>query len=44
MSDWAKELKVPITVTDREGNIIEMNDASRGGQKYGGAALLGRSV
>lgn len=45
MSDWAKELKVSITVTDREGNIIEMNDASKEVfQKYGGSALLGRSV
>ena len=45
MSDWAKELKVGITVTDRDGNIIEMNDKSKEVfQKFGGHELIGRSV
>ncbi|HPQ71628.1 MAG TPA: PAS domain-containing protein [bacterium] len=43
--EWADELGVAITVCDREGIIIEMNEASRAVfVKYGGAALLGTNV
>jgi transcriptional regulator with PAS, ATPase and Fis domain len=45
MDDWAQELGAAITVCDREGNILEMNDRSaRTFQKSGGQALLGTNV
>jgi transcriptional regulator with PAS, ATPase and Fis domain len=45
-NDWAKELPVSITVCDRDGIILEMNDkaiktfASDGGAKLIGTNLL----
>lgn len=42
---WAKELPIAITVCGIDGTIIEMNDKScKVFEKYGGAALSGRSV
>ena len=43
--DWAKELPVSITVTDRDANILYMNDkAAATFTKYGGEALIGNSL
>lgn len=45
MSDWAKELNVAITVSDENGNIVEMNDKSvKTFQNYGGKNLIGKSL
>ena len=44
-ADWAKEINVAITVSDREGNIIEMNDKSADVfSKYGGRNLIGQRL
>lgn len=44
-TNWVKEFPAKITVTDIEGNIVEMNDASlEGYKKDGGAALIGKDV
>jgi transcriptional regulator with PAS, ATPase and Fis domain len=43
--EWTKELPVSITVCDRDGIIIEMNDrAVRTFEKDGGRALIGTNV
>ncbi len=42
---WLKSLPVAITVTDKEGKIIEMNDKSADVfSKYGGYELLGKDL
>lgn len=42
---WVKELKVAITVCDREGVALEMNDrAAVTHEKDGGRELIGRSI
>jgi transcriptional regulator with PAS, ATPase and Fis domain len=42
---WSKELPAAITVCDRDGKILEMNDRSvRTLEKDGGAALVGKNV
>jgi len=42
---WVKELKVAITVCDREGVALEMNDrAAATYEKDGGRELLGKSL
>jgi DUF438 domain-containing protein len=44
-TDWAKEINVAITVSDHEGNIIDMNDKSAEVfSRYGGHALIGRKL
>jgi len=44
-SDWLERLPFAVTVCDREGIIIEMNDrAVEVFSKYGGRALIGRSL
>jgi len=43
--DWAKELPASITVTDKNANILFMNDkALLTFAKYGGTDLIGRSL
>ena len=45
MDAWAKELGAAITVCDREGRIIEMNDkAAATFHGHGGAGLVGKNV
>jgi transcriptional regulator with PAS, ATPase and Fis domain len=46
MEKWVNELPfVAITVSDKEGNIIEMNDRSAMTfQKYGGRELIGKKL
>ncbi len=42
---WSKYFPAAITVTDENGVIVEMNDASIAGyQKYGGAGLIGTNA
>jgi hypothetical protein len=42
---WAKEAPFAITVCDKEGKILEMNDKSDATfAKYGGAKLLGHNL
>lgn len=42
---WVKEVPVAITVCDRDGIIIEMNDvASKTFEKDGGLALIGKNM
>ncbi|SFL57310.1 PAS domain-containing protein [Pelosinus propionicus] len=42
---WAKELPFAVTVTDKTGKIIEMNDSSvKAFEKYGGNSLIGKNV
>jgi transcriptional regulator with PAS, ATPase and Fis domain len=42
---WVKELKVAITVCDRDGVALEMNDrAAETHEKDGGRELIGRSI
>jgi PAS domain-containing protein len=44
-SVWAKELKAAITVCDREGVALEMNDrAAETFASDGGRALVGKSI
>lgn len=44
-NNWYKELPFAITVSDKEGNILLMNDRSvKTFEKYGGAALIGQSL
>lgn len=43
--DWAQEFAAAVTVCDREGTIIYMNDESAGAfSRWGGAGLVGRSL
>ena len=43
--DWTKEFAAAITVCDRQGTVLAMNDQScRAFAKDGGAALIGRSL
>ena len=45
MIDWTKELPVAITVTSKDGTIIQMNDRSRETfAEDGGAKLIGSDV
>jgi DUF438 domain-containing protein len=42
---WAKELPFAITIADKEGKILEMNDRSvKTFEKYGGAKLIGENL
>lgn len=42
---WVKELKAAVTVCDREGVVLEMNDrAAATHEKDGGRALIGQSL
>jgi len=42
---WIKELPLAVTVTDKTGKIIEMNDRSvKTFEKQGGKALIGKNV
>jgi len=44
-NNWSKELPIAITVTDKNGVIIEMNDRSAETfAKYGGIELLGKQL
>ncbi len=44
-SGWVKELPLAVTVTDKTGKIIEMNDRSvEIFEKYGGKTLVGKNV
>jgi hypothetical protein len=44
-ADWARHLPAAVTVCDRDGVILEMNDASaRAFADNGGAALVGQSL
>ena len=44
-STWIKEVPFAITVTDKTGQIIEMNESSRNTfKKYGGKALIGKNL
>ncbi len=44
-STWIKEVPFAITVTDKTGKIIEMNESSRDTfEKYGGKALIGKNL
>ena len=43
--DWIKEFPASITVCDKEGIILEMNDkAAKGYEKDGGRALIGCNI
>src|ERR1700690_4673688 len=43
--DWIKEFPAAVTVCDREGNIIEMNDkAAKTFEKDGGHNLIGKNM
>jgi len=43
--DWAKELNCAVTVTDKKGVIIYMNDKSgKTFEKWGGLDLIGKSL
>ena len=43
--DWAKEIGCAITVTNKEGEIIYMNNKSANTfEKWGGAELIGMSM
>lgn len=45
MENWSKELPIAITVTDKNGVIIEMNDRSAETfAKYGGYELIGKPL
>ena len=45
MKDWSKSLEAAITVCDRDGIIIEMNERSaQYWERQGGPALCGRSL
>ncbi len=44
-NNWSKELPIAITVTNKEGIIVEMNDRSVGTfAKYGGTDLIGQPL
>jgi len=44
-SRWVKELPFAVTVTDKTGTIIEMNNRSiETFEKYGGKNLVGKNV
>lgn len=44
-TNWSDSLNIAITVSDREGKILYMNDKSAATfHKYGGAALVGSSL
>lgn len=45
LNDWVKELPLAVTVTDKTGKIIEMNDRSAETfVKYGGKTLVGKNI
>lgn len=45
MEKWGKELPIAITVSDKEGKIIEMNDRSaKTFEANGGYELIGRAL
>ncbi len=42
---WVNEFQGAITVCDRDGTILEMNDkAAKTFERYGGADLIGKSL
>lgn len=42
---WTKELPFAITVCDKDGKVLEMNDKSvKTFEKYGGRQLIGQSL
>lgn len=44
-SNWVKEIPFAVTVTDKNGKILEMNDRSiENFEKYGGKALIGKNL
>lgn len=44
-TDWFNGITIAITVSDADGNIIEMNDASaKVFAKYGGRELIGQKL
>lgn len=44
-TDWFNGITIAITVSDADGNIIEMNDASaKVFEKYGGRELIGQRL
>ncbi len=44
-TDWFNGINIAITVSDTDGNIIEMNDASaKVFEKYGGRELIGQKL
>jgi DUF438 domain-containing protein len=43
--DWAKEAPLAITVTNKDGVIVYMNDRSKATfEKQGGASLIGKAL
>lgn len=45
MLEWLETLPAAVTVSDKEGNIIDMNTQSAEVfQKYGGKALIGKHL
>ncbi|MGD0338916.1 MAG: diguanylate cyclase [Bacteroidota bacterium] len=45
MYEWVKEFPGKITICDREGIIVEMNDRSiKAFEKDGGAGLIGKNM
>ena len=45
LMDWIKEINAAVTVSDANGIIVYMNQASiKTFEKYGGASLIGRSL
>ncbi len=44
-NNWPRELPIAITVTDKEGKIVEMNNKSAEVfAKYGGTELIGQQL
>ncbi len=45
MQDWAKEMPMAVTITNKDGIIIYMNDKSiETFEKYGGAKIIGTEL
>jgi len=45
MDVWAKELPAAITICDREGRVLDMNDmAGKTFEKDGGPGLVGKNI
>ncbi len=45
MQDWAKELPMAVTITDKTGIVTYMNDKSiETFEKYGGASIIGTEL
>lgn len=46
-ADWIKNFNAAVTVTDADGNIIEINEKAAGrpvSQKHGGMGLIGKNL